>query len=231
MSDLDTVPEAEIQSVPEAGDKSETVAGTEQESEESKRLKNIERRIGRLTREKHEARAEANFYREQATRQTQQHQEHEKLPLTSDDLEQALAEFQEKQQAKQKADRIQSKLNEVIDSDAEFAEALDSSDVIFPPEHLQVLQDMVDEGSNGLEVFKYIAKNQDEAERLSKLSPTALARELGRLETKVLALKKPQTSNAPKPIDSVKGSSSAGAPSEKDTAAWIKYRNEQLLKK
>lgn len=228
MPDLETVPEAAIQSASETDQESETVTETEKESEESRRLKNIERRIGRLTREKHQARAEADFYRQQAT---QAQPKGEAVPLTNEDLEAALADFQERQSAKQKAERIQKKLDSVIDSDSDFAEALETSDVIFSPDHLQIMQDMVDEGDNGIEVLKYIAKTPDEAERLSQLSPTALARELGRLETKVLALKKPQTSKAPKPIDTLKGSGSPAMPDPKDTAGWIKWRNEQLAKK
>lgn len=230
MPDLETVPEAEIQSASETVNETDIPATeAEKESEESRRLKNIERRIGRLTREKHQARAEADFYRQQAAQKPQE--SGEAKPLTSEDLEAAFTEFQQRTESQKKAERIQSKLNSVMDSDADFADALETSDVIFSDQHLQIMQDMVDEGETGIEVLKYIAKTPDEAERLSQLSPTALARELGRLETKVLALKKPQTSNAPKPIDTLKGSASPAMPDPKNTEAWIKWRNESLKKK
>lgn len=231
MSDLNTVPETETQSVAETvPEGTEPVAATETESEESRRLKGIERRIARIAREKYQERARADFYEQQA-RQTQPTERAEPTPVTTEDLERAFTLFQEEQQAKAKAERVQNKLNKTLESDPDLADAIDSSDVIFSPQHLQILQEMFDESDNGVEVFKYIAKNAEEAERLSELSPTALARELGRLETKVLALKKPQTSQAPKPIENIKSTSSPSEPNPKDTEAWIRWRNQQVLKR
>lgn len=232
MSDLNTVPETETQSVAETEviETPETVAATDKETEESHRLAKIERRIARITREKYQERARADFYEQQA-RQGQSQERGEPVPITDQDLETAFQRFQEQQTAKQKAERIQSKLNSVMDADADFAEALETSDVVFSDKHLEIMQDMVDEGDNGIEVLKYIAKTPGEADRLSQLSPTALARELGRLETKVLALKKPQVSQAAKPIETPRGTSSPSEPNPKDTAAWIKWKNEQEFRK
>ncbi len=52
----------------------------------------------------------------------------------------------------------------------------------------------------------HLAKNDDEAERISKMSPYAQAKEIGKLEDKLAAKQPIKKSDAPKPITPVSGS-------------------------
>lgn len=240
MNNEQTAPEAEIQSEAEIqttelnkpeGEESEA-ATEQQESEESKRLRGVEKRIGRVLRKASDAAARADFYQQKYEESTrQQRAEDNDVPMTRADLESAFAQLQLEQSEKQKADRLNSKFEKAIESDPDFADALDSSDVIFSDDQLNVIKDTIDESNHGIELAKYLAKHPDEQERLSGLSPIQIARELGKLEIKAVAAAKPKQSNAPRPLESVKGSASASSPSPDDTAAWIRWRNEQQKRK
>jgi hypothetical protein len=185
-----------------------------------------------LRRERATARAEADFLREQFSKhQAQQAQKEDGAALTRADLE---AEFQRREWQRteaEKAQRVAQKIGKAKEADPEFADALESVDTNFKPDQLAVLAEAIDSSENGIEVLRYLAKNQDEADRLSGLNPIQLAREFGRLETKVADLAKPKPSNAPKPLESVRSSTAASVPKETDTEAWIAWRNKSLAAK
>lgn len=79
----------------------------------------------------------------------------------------------------------------------------------------------------GASVAYYLGKNLQEAERISQLSPYAMAAELGKIEVKLSTTEKP-TTNAPEPLETVKGRSAATTEfdPEKDLDAWVAARNE-----
>jgi len=201
-----------------------------EEAREKKRNRDFERRANRLVRERAEARAEAEFYKTQAMgrQQPQQQDPAEQKPITRADMEREFSSWQQQQRATEQAQRIAGKVSAAAKADPEFAEALESADVEFRPDQLEVIRDHIDTSDSGVDVMRYLAKHPDEAERLATLSPIALARELGRLESK--ATEKPKPSNAPKPLDPVRANATPGAPKESDTAAWIKWRNESEAK-
>ena len=68
----------------------------------------------------------------------------------------------------------------------------------------QALSEMVLESDQPAELAYYLGKNPQEAARLSMLPPTAAARELGRLESKLTAAPAKIASSAPPPINPVR---------------------------
>lgn len=73
--------------------------------------------------------------------------------------------------------------------------------------------------------------NADEADRISKMTAVQAGRAIGKLEDRLEAEKskaKPKPSNAPKPLEAVKGGGGLkGMPDPSDTKAYIKWANER----
>lgn len=236
MDENQAAPESEIPSeavIPEAIAPVEESAPAAEESDDSKRLRGVERRINRLARERAEARVEADFYRNQyqQAQQTQQAEPAYEAPLTRSELE---AEFARRQSQQAEADRevrVGKKLQGALKADKDFAEALQNSDVQYQPQQLAILRETLDESEHAVELMRYLAKNPDEAERLAEYTPTKFARELGRLEDRAKELAKPQSSNAPKPIDPVRAQSTPSADpfrmSDPEFAAWRRAQISQ----
>ena len=88
--------------------------------------------------------------------------------------------------------------------------------------------DAIIESELGGEIAYYLGKHDEEAERISKLTPPRQALEIGKLEVKLSTPKKP--SAAPAPIDPVggKGSASTGLDHALPTGEWIKRRQKQV---
>lgn len=80
------------------------------------------------------------------------------------------------------------------------------------------------ESKHGPEIIYHLAKNPEEAERISKLSPLAAAREIGRIEARLEEKPVKKTTSAPPPAKTVSGNSTANnTPSDNDsTETWIK---------
>lgn len=207
-----------------------------EETDESKRLRGVERRINRLASERAAARAEAAFYRQQfeAGKAANKADGEDAVPLTRAQMEQEFESWEAQRQESAKRDQVANKVLAAKASDKDFASALDSLDVEFQPAQLAVFADAISDGDDGIVLLKYLAKHPDVVEDLADLSPIKLARELARLEIKAAASAKPKVSNADTPIVPVKGSaslSSLGDPDKIGTAEWIKRRNAQLAKK
>lgn len=90
------------------------------------------------------------------------------------------------------------------------------------------------ESDMGADVAYYLAKNPDEIDRLSELSPVSQVREIGKIEAKLIAnaTPKPKTpSNAPAPITPVTTSAgpNSDVPSENDDyGTWLRKRQKQV---
>lgn len=78
------------------------------------------------------------------------------------------------------------------------------------------------------DIVYHLAKNQDEAKRISGLPAYAQAKEIGKLEDRIAAKKPIKTSNAPKPVEPI-GSGSANAKRIEDMtiAEYTAYRRAQ----
>lgn len=94
-----------------------------------------------------------------------------------------------------------------------------------------VMQRAILESDLGPKVAYFLAKNPDEAERISKLSPMRQIAEIGKLEDKVSTLKSVrQPSKAPAPISPVGGRAKAsqGLNDELSVEDWLKERQRQI---
>jgi len=89
----------------------------------------------------------------------------------------------------------------------------------------QMAQVIVD-SDNGSDVIYHLGKNIQEAERISKLNPWAMAREIGKIEER-LKLTEKKTTKAPPPINPNPGKADVipEIDPEKDPAGWIAARN------
>lgn len=238
----------------------ESATGEQQEpaaGEQQKPLKgNFQKRIDTLTRREAEARREAEFFRQMAmkgqpatpttateTPKAEGKPDASKFTTHAEYVE-ALTDWKVDQklkasEARQNAEKAQThqktvertyqaKEQEYAASIPDFEETVAGADI---PVSQAVIQEIVT-GDNGPALKYYLAKNPDEAERLSQLSPVALAREVGRLESRFT--KAPQkaaatVSGAPKPITPVSKSSATSTkdPGEMDLKEYRAWRAKQ----
>ncbi|WP_333609518.1 hypothetical protein [Arsukibacterium sp.] len=140
----------------------------------------------------------------------------------------ALAKYNSDNEGKQddkakEADKADTKSEQKEQTDDEFAEALedvqasfadskakwaDFDEVVTAPD-LAITNDMVKalaETDDPAAVAYYLGKNKEEAKRIAGLKPLGIARELGRIETKLAAAPIKRASSAPDPITPVSGS-------------------------
>ena len=104
---------------------------------------------------------------------------------------------------------------------------------------LEISRPMLDailDSEIGPEVAYFLGKNPAEAQRIAGLSPTAAAREIGKIEAKLAPAaepeKKPEPSKAPAPATPVKGGSVQTGPTDNDDMkTWLEKRNKQLRDK
>ena len=214
----------------------------------------VQKRIDRLTREKYRAKAEAEQLRrqlEQVSQQRPQQQEkgvpqrehfaddfsffkavarHEAAQELAERQARMQMEQEERQAQRQKVETVtafDSRLEKVRDAIPDYDEIIQSADVQIS----QAMYDVILESDKGPEVTLYFARNPEEAEKLSQLSPTAAARAIGRIEEKLEreALAKKQ-STAPKPVKPVGGSVPASnTPADNEPIdMWMRKRNAQV---
>lgn len=89
--------------------------------------------------------------------------------------------------------------------------------------------DSLIESKHGPEIIYHLAKNPEEAERISNMSPLAAAREIGRIEERLSTKTVKRTTSAPAPGKTVTGNASASTPLEKmEMKDFIKARRAQL---
>lgn len=88
--------------------------------------------------------------------------------------------------------------------------------------------DLLSDSDVAHEVLYHLGKHQDEAVRLSRLSPPAYAREIGKIEVRLQERPQKKTTTAPPPLKPVSGKEpvSSEIDPEKNPAEWIRLRNE-----
>lgn len=184
---------------------SEQSAATENESAPQK-PRGVQKRLDELTREKHEARREAEHWREMAMRQQPQQpaqpaqqpkQEASDEPLFEEYMDvaaytKAVIKWQKDQDqkaaAQQKAEQEKSERQKKFqDSAQKFSEtAPDFAELVFQNPNLPITEVMVDvmtEADNPAAVAYYLAKNPEEAARIAAMSPAGVGRAIGRIES------------------------------------------------
>lgn len=163
-----------------------------------------------------------------------------------EDYAEALAEYKAEQkiaerEAQQQRTKVQSTY---VDRTEAFIEKHPDFYEVAHGDHVRITREMaavIMESDIGPEVAYHLGKNPDEADRISKLSPLAQAREIGKIEASLSsatpAVKK--TSSAPEPIRPVGSRSSTPSLDPTDprsaekmpTSDWIAARNAQIAKR
>jgi hypothetical protein len=227
------------------GDSNEPTEG------EAKAKGGFQRRIDKLTREKADAARETEYWRQQALRtspaetKVEAPVKAEAKPKVDDfathaeyveaiseySAKKAVADFKAEQNAEKAkthqqtaAQTYQGKLKEFRAATPDFDEVLADADMDVG----RAVLDEIFSHEQGPALAYYLAKNLDEAERLKKLPPVALAREVGRLESRFVTAPSKTTATvtkAPAPPNPVGKSTSTSTkdPGEmnlRDYEAW-----------
>ena len=259
---VETTPEQAAQqpeTAPEQQTDVDTTEQAKQDDDEDHRVpKGVQKRIDRLTQEKYRLRAELEFLRSQQ----QQPQSQQQAPQTEQQtqapkLEQygsieeyleALADFKASQkfdqvskerQAKESQSRQQqeaAKLHEGYAKQTEQArQAYDDFDEVVENPSLPITKAMAEaimRSNNGADVAYYLGKNPDQAARLANLDPFSAAVEIGRIAATVVRPQPRKASNAPPPIQPVGARATPVTdPDKMSTDEWLKWRNGQLKKR
>jgi hypothetical protein len=100
----------------------------------------------------------------------------------------------------------------------------------------QAMAEVIRESDLGPQVAYYLAENPDKAIAISRLSPTAAAREIGRIEARLEVEKakaKPAVSQAPPPPPKIEAVSEEvdKDPDQMPIGDWVKWREKQLRRK
>ncbi len=227
-----------------------------EKSPEERERQRMQRGIDRRTRQLAEARAEAQYLREQLTNGAKSNNnqptvdDSEPLSLTRAEIQELVkAEAaklaptlrEEALEAERRTSVVQSlaktwgqeKFDEVSsDLDEAFGGLTDRSGRPKPA------MEAVFEADEPAKLIEYLADpdNHDEAERISKMGAVQAGRAIAKLEARLSsetpkAKTKVEVSKAPEPLEAVRGKGSVStAPDPSDTKGWIRWRNEQERK-
>lgn len=224
--------------------------GGEQQAEKSEqqpKKTGVQKRIDELTRKAHEAEREAAFWREQAAKSQAPSTDATKPArdafasdadyfeaLADWKAEQKVSEFRKQQQAEalNKAEQTQTatrfelyqeRVSTALDAMPDYHEVVGGSDV---PAEAHVLEAILD-SEQGPQLAYHLAKHPDVAQRLNEMTPVQAAREIGRLEAQLAQPKTEtppprRTTNAPPPINPVRGSNGqfTKSPDQMTDAEW-----------
>jgi chromosome segregation ATPase len=222
VEDLEiTAPESEAQTDGEAT-----------ETDADKALKKLQRRIDKRTADVYRTRAENEQLRERLARLEAQARPEDQQETKAADPEARAREIS-------RVERFTEKANDLVEQGtkkhADFTEKLKAlaSEVGefvkrdgMPSPFMDVILEVAEKPT---ELLYHLGKNPELAETLAGLNPIQLAKKLDRIERDLMDSSKSKTSNAPKPLDPVKGKAAdTGLSSNLDTAEWMKRREEEV---
>jgi hypothetical protein len=217
-------PEAE-QKPTEVAEVTPEPAQETEESREAKRQAKLDRRFANMTRKLYEARAELEAER----RYRNQPQPAEEAVTDVDEIvERKLAEREA--QSRQKA--LEAK-RETIFAKAEKDAGFDREDFLESTPVTSVMAEAILESDLADKIVKHLYSNQEEAERISNLSPARQAVEIGKLEVKLSSPAPVKKSGAPAPITPIaaKTASLNDYRDDMSDAEFAKWRREQSKRK
>lgn len=147
------------------------------------------------------------------------------------EVNQAKGEFSQKQSeevhrvlAVKAQDEFRDRLETYAEKHDDFHEMVEEIGPLIKGAALETLID----SKHGPEIIHHLAKNPEEAEKLSRLSPLAAAREIGRIEERLSTKSVKKTTSAPAPVKTVTGSSSASVSLENaEMKDFIRLRRAQ----
>lgn len=244
----------------EGAEPSETVEETEEETEQTeqppKKENAVQKRIDQITKEKHEARAEAEYWKKVATGEIKPQEPVQEQPTVHpdgkpqveqfdsyEDFVEALTDWKADQREKQKeqatraktiAEQNATRIEQARTTHEDFDEAVSNlNGIMVPPVTIEAIQ----ESELSAEVFYYLGKNVAEAKKLQGMSIPAQLREIGRIEeklsTKPVEKETKRVSSAPVPLNPV-GASATASPKNLDEITddeeWLKRERTRLAK-
>jgi len=240
QTEIATQGEPNGETVPQPATDTAPITGQEQPAEqttetpEPKKTPWFQRRIDELTREKHEARRQADAYAD-ALRKIQQPAGQVEAPQTTAppgyipaaEVPRVAAEMVE-------AERFTAACNDVADYGSEKIPDFDRAVQNFamlggpPRPFLEAVTALGKE--DGARVYAELGNNPDEAERILRMSPARMAIEVAKLAAK--PAKVPAVSKAPPPITPISagGAVSNGPPDPKNDAAYRQWFAKEMAK-
>lgn len=263
----DEVEEVEVPETPEAVETESEVAETETESQEvtqeaepsesstEKQQNGFQKRIDELTRQRYEAERRAQEYE----RLLQERQPQEPEPMKSledfdyDDAKyakyltelaetRAVAAAERRMQEKVEAERAHRVAAEFRSREEAFAKEAKDYLQVTRSESVPITKGIVDaiQGSDeGPAVLYYLGKNPEIAYNVALMDPITQARELGRIEQRLISQRERSTvTTAPEPPPKIAAKSAATAISatspESDKLSmkeWLARRNKQVTRR
>lgn len=249
LAEVDSAPTTDVTATPEVAESTPEVAETQVEQVEEKKYSQaeIDAMIGKRL-----AREQRKWEREQANRQSEQQVMRAAPTASVDQFEspEAYAEalaYQKAEEliAKREAAKQQSAVLESYHDLEEEARSKydDFEQVAYNPKLpvTNVMAETIQSSEIGPELAYYLGSNPKEAERISRMSPLSQAKEIGKIEAKLVSappIKK--TTSAPAPISPVTARSS-GAPALDTTdprsiksmtaSQWIEAERARQIKK
>ena len=209
----------------EQHEEAETPDGDDADAAKPRKRPGVHNRIDELTRQKHEARREAEYWQ-------RKYEEAANTDIDSLDYDDQLvakvrrAERQERAEtAKANADKAVSQ--QFAELEANARQRWTDYDTVTRNPSLRITPEMADlimDSEQGPDLAYHFGRNPAEAANLSHLSGVQLAREIGRLEAK-LSSPRPLPKQPPAPVKPVTGmaaggSKDPGAMSMAEYAAW-----------
>ena len=210
----------------------ETAEPSDSSTEKQDAPDKVQKKFDKLTFEKHEARREAEYWRNQANQQQQPPEpapaQQQPEPLrTLEDFEynesqyqaylfqtsqnnaveaarRVLKEEQAQSEQSRKFSEFQSKENEFSKDKSDYFDVTRSL-----PNFSQVMVEVTEDMDTGVDIRYHLGKNPDVADKIARMSPLAAARELGKIDAKLEYAKEQKgktVSSAPAPppkIDAV----------------------------
>lgn len=188
----------------------------------------LKRRVDRLTREKYQTQAEL-----QQLRQRPADPQVDASQMTEQEVNrraQQIAETRAFNDRCNEIDRVGRK--EFPDFADKFAE-LSAEIPTFTEKGATPFMEAILDSDNPAALIHHLGSNPDLAAELADLTPRQQVRRLALIERDMGAKEAPpKTSSAPKPIQPVKPTATAGGPDPgKDPEAWIAWRNAQVRTK
>ena len=242
--------ESETASPPDGEDKKS--ATPDPEADKRKEQRRFEKRINRLHQRAAEEKARADLLERRLAESQPKAPEDpgaprlEQFDYDPEKYAAAKAEYAEKKALEKhtQAQRTQAEresVSRLVSSWEEKASAAEAKyddfhEVVGELQPTNALTATIMDAENAGDVAYYLGKHLKEASRIAALPPLSAAREIGKLEAKLLAEapKPKQPSKAPAPIDPLKGTgqvASATIGPEEEFQTFLKKRNAQLKRK
>lgn len=137
---------------------------------------------------------------------------------------------QDRQQSEAQKQRqaYSDKLQAAVADDPQLYERLRAATFELTP----AMTDVLVTSDKPIELTRYLAEHPEEGARIEKLSPLQAAREMGRIEARLEAIKPTRASNAPDPMQRPRGNERVRIdPDKLSVDEWKKWREAQIARK